>query len=123
MGKSTQGLLIKGYTATTAIPQRTLVKFGAADGTVVPAAAATDLLIGCSSDLDTAVGERCDVFMNSCIAECFYGGTITRGSSVTSDATGKAIVAATGNRAVGFAEISGVAGDIGTIIVSPHTAA
>ena len=122
MGKST-GFLTKGYTATTAIPARTLVKFGGADGTVVPSAAATDSGIGVSSDIDTAVGERCDVFMNGNIAPVVFGGTITRGAAVTSNATGQAVAAATGNRAVGSAEVSGVSGDIGTIIISPHTAA
>jgi len=122
MGISTNGLT-KPYTAGATIAARRIVKFGAADGAVIQAAAATDKLIGISSDLGTATGERQDVFMIGNVAEVDAGGTITRGDSVTSDASGKAVTATTGQVAVGKAEVSAVSGDVMTVIVSPHTAA
>lgn len=116
----TTGYLTKGYTATTAVGKRVLVKFGAADGAVVPAAAATDLIIGVSTEIDTAIGERCDVLLVGNIGEVIAGGTIARGDMLTSNASGAAITTVTaGNRYVGIAEVSGVAGDIISFIVAP----
>lgn len=124
MGRTT-GLLQKGYTATTAILARTLVKFGAADGTVVPATAATDIVIGVQSEIDCAVGERASVAMIGNIEEVIYGGTVARGDPLVAGAGGKAFAAAPGAganvRCVGHAEVSGVANDIGTVIIAPFT--
>ena len=121
MGISTNGIT-KPYTAGGTIAARRIVKYGAADGIVVQSAGATDLHVGVSTDLGSASGERQDVFMIGNIVEVDFGGTITRGTAVTSDATGKAVAAVTGNKAVGFAEVSGLAGDVGTVIINPHTA-
>lgn len=120
MGMTTTGLT-KAYTATAAVTKRRIVKFGAADGTVIQAAAATDLLVGVSvEDLDRASGDRVDVRMVGNIAEVDAGGTITRGDFVTSDASGKAVSTTTAaNRYIGIAEVSGVSGDVITIIVAP----
>ena len=124
MGISTSGLT-KPYTAGGTIAARRIVKFGSADGVVVQAAAATDLLIGVSTDLGSASGERQDVFMAGNIVEVDFGGTITRGSPVTADASGKAVAAAPATGAnvncIGFAEVSGVSGDVGTVIIQPFT--
>jgi ribosomal protein S8E len=122
MGITTSGLT-KPYTAGGTIAKRRIVKFGAADGVVLQAAAATDLLIGVSTDLGSASGERQDVFMVGNIAEVDFGGTIARGASVTADASGKAVAAATGNIAIGYAEVSGVSGDVGTIVIARHVSA
>jgi len=119
MGQTT-GFLTKSLSATTAIPARTLVKYGAADGTGVPAVDSAAFIVGVSSDIDTAVGERASVFMNGNIADVIYGGNVTRGDALTADANGRAIATTTiGARIVGFAEVSGVAGDIGSAVVSP----
>lgn len=120
MGQTT-GFLTKSLQATTAIPARTLVNYGAADGTGVPAADATKFLVGVSSEVDTAIGQRASVHMNGNIADVIYGGTVARGDALTSDASGRAIATTTaGNRCVGFAEVSGVVGDIGSVVISPH---
>jgi hypothetical protein len=119
MGQTT-GFLTKSLTATTAIPARTIVKFGPADGTGVPATDATAFTAGVSSDIDTAVGERASVFMNGNIADVVYGGTVSRGDALTADASGRAVATTTtGARIVGFAEVSGVVGDIGSVIITP----
>ncbi len=119
MGQTT-GFLTKSLTATTAIPARTLVKYGAADGTGVPAVDAAAFIAGVSGDIDTAVGQRASVHMNGNIADVIYGGTVARGDALTADAQGRAITTTTaGARIVGFAEVSGVVGDIGSVVVSP----
>lgn len=124
MGRTT-GLLQKGYTAGAAIPARTLVKFGAADGVVIPAVAATDVVIGIQSELDCAINDRASVAMVGCIEELVYGGTITRGDPVVAGAGGKGFAAAPAGgsnvRCIGYAEVSGVANDIGTVIIAPFT--
>lgn len=54
------------------------------------------------------------------IAEVEYGGNVTRGDLLTSDANGKAIATTTaGNRIIGIAMASGVSGDIGLALINP----
>lgn len=119
MGQTTGGLT-KSLTATTAIPARTLVKFGAADGAGVPAVSAAAFIYGVAGDIDTAIGERASVHSVGNIADVIYGGAVTRGDALTADANGKAIATTTASDYyVGFAEVSGVANDIGSVIVSP----
>jgi hypothetical protein len=85
MGQTT-GFLTKALTATTAIVKRRLVKYGAADGTGVPATDGTAFICGVSDDVGAAVNERCSVFMNGNIADVEYGGNVTRGDPLTADA-------------------------------------
>jgi hypothetical protein len=119
MGQTT-GFLTKSLTATTAIPARTLVKYGAVDGSGVPAVDSSAFIAGVSSEIDTAVGERASVFMNGNIADVLYGGTVGRGDALTADAQGRAITTTTtGAKIVGFAEVSGSINDIGSVIISP----
>jgi hypothetical protein len=119
MGRTTNGL-IKSRTATTAIPAYRFVKEGPADGTGVPAVDATAAIIGVSSELDTAVGERASVQQAGNVAEILYGGNVTRGDYLTADAQGRAVsTTTTGARYGGTAEVSGVLGDIGTVVVAP----
>jgi len=119
MGRTTNGL-IKSRVATTAIPAYRFVKEGPADGTGVPAVDAAAPIIGVSSELDTAVGERASVQMAGNIAEITYGGNVTRGDKLTADAQGRAVTTTTtGAHYGGIAEVSGVLGDIGTVMVTP----
>ncbi len=119
MGRTTTGL-IKSLEATVAVQKRRLVTFGAADGTGVLATGAAAYIRGVSSDIDTAIGERISVQMSGNVADVEYGGTVARGDALTSDATGRAITTTTaGNFIVGFAEVSGVVGDIGSVDVIP----
>jgi hypothetical protein len=85
--------LAKNYIADVAIPAFRLVKPGTADDRVTLATASTDALIGTTTDIAAAIGERCDVQ----VAEISYveaGAAIVRGAFITSDATGRAITAA-----------------------------
>lgn len=120
MGQTT-GFLTKSVIAVTArIPARTLVKFGATDGSGVPAVDAAAFIYGVAHDVDTEIGERCSVHSVGNIADVIYGATVARGDPLTADATGRAIKATVaGQYCVGFAEVSGVVGDIGAAIVTP----
>ena len=122
MGRTT-GLLQKGYTATAAIPAMTLMKWGAADGTVVPATDGSAYIVGVQSQLDCDVGDRASACMVGNIEDVIYGGNVSRGDPLTANAQGRAVVAAPAAGAnafiIGYAEVSGVAGDIGTVIIAP----
>jgi len=109
---------INSYIAGAAITGRRIVKWGAADGQVVTGAGAgaAEFLMGIATNISVVAGEPVDIIQGGiCAVE--YGGTVTRGQPLTSDATGRAVVAApaagANNRIVGFAEVSGVVGDIG----------
>lgn len=115
--------LIKNYTAEAAIAAYRIVKFGAADGGVLQAAAVGDKLIGVTDRLAAAVsGDRIDV-TRSGIAEVQYGGAVAAGDLLTSDADGKAVVAAPAAganvRIIGVAEVAGVLDDIGSMAIEP----
>lgn len=112
---------VRNCKAEGVIAAFTLVKPGAADMGVLAAAAVSDKIIGVSTDIAAASGERCDVILDG-VADVLYGGTVTRGDPLTSDASGRAVTAAPGagtnNSIIGRALISGVVGDIGQCIVS-----
>lgn len=116
--------LTKNYYAGAAIAKRRIVKFGAADNQVILGAgsAVTEFLIGVATEIDAATGEPIDV-IRAGIADVEYGGTVTRGQPLTSDATGRAIAAAPGAgvnfRTIGFAEVSAVIGDVGPAQIIP----
>lgn len=114
--------LIKGRVAGAAIAAYRIVKHGAADNQVLQAAAATDALCGVTTSLASPSGAVIDV-IKSDIAEVEFGGVVTRGTPLTSDADGKAVAAAPAAganvRIIGFAEVSGVAGDIGLVHIAP----
>ena len=114
-------LLVRNFKAEAAIAAFTIVKAGSADGQVLAGAAATDKLTGVTTDIAAAINERCDVILAG-VADVTYGGAVTRGDLVTSDATGRAVSAApaagANNRIIGVALVSGVAGDLGQVQIS-----
>ncbi len=122
MGRTT-GLLQKGYTATTAIPRLTAMKFGAGAGTVVPATDGSAFIVGIQAEIDCAVDDRASATMVGNIEDCIFGGNVARGNPLTAGAGGKLVVAAPAAGAnvfcIGFAEVSGVLNDIGTVIIAP----
>lgn len=117
-GLSTQ--LTKAFKAEAAVTRRRIVKFGSTDDFVALGAAAGDSLIGVSAEIDAALGEVCDVHLSG-IPDVEYGGTVTRGALLTSDATGRAIAATaaagTNVRIIGIALCSAVVGDIGPMLI------
>ncbi len=113
--------LTKSYTAEAAITAYSIVKVGAADGGALLGAAVSDALIGVSTEIAAAAGEMVDV-VHSGIAEVKLGGTVARGAPVTSNASGLGVAAApaagTNNRIIGFAQVSGVSGDVIPVLLS-----
>jgi hypothetical protein len=114
--------------AGAAIAKRRIVKYGAGDELVIQAAAATDLLIGISDDAgDIPAPSGTDYYRVDVIDDGYalvdYGGTIARGQYVTSDANGKAILAAPAAGVnvfyVGQAASSGVNGSVGSVKICP----
>ena len=115
-------LFIKACYAGAAILPFRIVKHGAADAFAIQAAAAGDASFGVSDSLGAAAANDPVDIIRGGIAEVVYGGTVTRGDPLTSDSQGRAIKAATGNRIVGFAEVSGVVGDRGSVFIAPGVA-
>ena len=113
---------LKQYIAETAIGSNLICKPGSTDDYMVQAAAATDYLMGVSDNIAGAAAGRVDIIKEG-IADVIYGGNVTRGNPLTSDANGKAVVAApaagSNVRIIGFAEVSGVSGDLGSVLISP----
>lgn len=113
--------LIKTMNAEEAIGANLLVKAGAAPGGAGVADAATDAVLGASTVIDAASGERCDVVLSG-IAEVKAGGTITYGDRVTAATGGLAVTTTTaGNRVVGIAMGDAVSGDIFPVLIVPGT--
>lgn len=112
--------LIKQYKAGGAISANLIVKLSA-DDTIVAAAAATDSVLGVLGEIDAESGDHVDVVLAG-VAEVVYGGNVTRGALLTSDANGKAVAAApasgVNNRILGVALESGVSGDIGSVLIA-----
>lgn len=115
-------LLQKAYVAEAAIAAARIVKFGAADGQVLQAAAVGDKLIGVSNEIGPSINERCDI-VRAGIADVTLGGAVTRGDPITSDANGKGVAAVPGagvnNYIIGFAETSGVLDDVIPVLIAP----
>jgi len=116
---------IKNYVAEGAIAAYRIVMHGAADGQVLQATAATDLLIGAAvipANQSVVANERVDVALDRFVP-VEYGGTIAAGDPLTADASGKAVAAGpaagTNNRIIGYAGVAGVAGDIVDVYIRP----
>lgn len=106
----------KTYIAAAAISAYTLTKpSGVNDGEMIPAAAATDAILGVAQNVDVAQGQAVDVIHEDS-ANVKLGGTVAFGDPITSDANAKGVKANPGagvnNRIIGYALASGVAGDI-----------
>lgn len=114
--------LTRNYNAAAAIGANLIVKVGANDGEVLPAAASSDDILGASTGIDAAQGEPCDV-IHAGIADIKLGGNVTRGKFITSDASGQGVQAApaagVNAQVVGRALVSGVAGDIIPVLLNP----
>lgn len=117
-----KSLLDKEYVAEAAISAYRIVKPGSTDDYNTTATAATDFLIGVVEGVAPNAGERNAVVLAG-LADVTFGGTVTRGAQLTSDALGRAVVAAPAAganvRTIGWARVSGVLGDVGEMFVAP----
>jgi len=110
--------LISNEVASGAIADRRIVQFSGDDQ--VAQGTAAGVLYGVSTDVGAADGERIDVQLDG-IAPVVYGGAVTRGNRLKSDAQGRAVVAADTAAGIGFAQVTGVAGDIGAVLIDRTT--
>lgn len=116
--------LIKSYEASAAVAGCRIVAFSdtSASSKVAQAATSTAPAIGISGPLGAALGEMCDTILDG-QADLDLGGTVTTGSPLMADASGKGIAAvaatATTRRVIGFALEPGVAGDRIKVRVCP----
>jgi hypothetical protein len=116
--------LITTHDAEGAIGKYRIAKFGAADGGVAQATAATEALMGVNVDVPAAeAGDRVDICRNG-ITPVEYGDDVAAGALLTADSDGKAVPAAKPAagalvRTIGTAEVAGADGDIGSIDVRP----
>jgi hypothetical protein len=118
--------LIRNYTAQGDIKPRRIVVFGSADRTVVAGldtgeTSVVQPLCGVSSELGAKAGERIDIIIAG-VADIEYGESITRGDMLVSGEDGRAMNIAsfgTTTMAIGVAQVSGVAGDIGEVLIAP----
>ena len=94
----------------------TIVKIDSsnAPGSVVPAAAATDKLVGTTLD-QAAAGQTITVRLRSAAGTLSVklGGTVSVGDAVTSNASGAGVATTTaGDQILGYALEAGVSGDV-----------
>ena len=111
-------LMWRAADAGGAVAPHRIVKYGDDDATVVQSAVAADAHVGVSGRAAAASGGRVEI-ARAGIADVEYGGNVARGALLTADAEGKAVTAAADNRVIGIAEVSGVAGDIGQMLLAP----
>jgi hypothetical protein len=116
-------LLIKNRIASGAVGAYLIVKPGATAGTAAQAAAATDKVIGVTTDVAAADGERMDV-IHLGEGKVVAGAAFADGDQLMSDANGRAITAAAAAganvRTIGYArEAASAAGDICEMTVQP----
>lgn len=113
---------IPGVRAGAAITQYRAVKLTTADRKVVIATGITDKIIGICQDDPAADNDPADIACFG-VAKWQYGGTITRGDLLGTDASGKADSIAAGTDTtvyvVGIALESGVLDDIRQVLMLP----
>ncbi len=116
-------VFVKTMIAGAAIAARRIVKFDGS-GAPVQSGAATDLHIGVSDQVaDVAFGDKVDVVMSG-LPQIEAGAPLEVGQSFTADADGKAVPAATGQIAIGWAyNDAPLADDIFNGFIGRHTAA
>lgn len=111
-------VLCINHIAAGAIPSYRIVKGTAAEATVALAVTDTDKFVGVSGIVSAdAAGDRIDIEMLG-IAPVQYGGTVAFGDLLTSDATGRAIIAIAGDRVIGVAQEAGVIDEIGSLLLN-----
>lgn len=107
-----QGTYPLSYTATAAITRRRFVIHAAAARSCTQASAASQVGLGVAIEAAAAAGVEVPV-QDIGVAQVEAGAAITAGAQVTTDASGRAVTAATGNNVFGIAHTAaGAAGDM-----------
>jgi hypothetical protein len=109
----------RSYVAESVIPPYRMACFGVAAGSATQAVDGSKFLCGVTQIVGAdAIGDQVDICRDG-LPEVQYGGVVTKGDPLTSDADGKAITAQAGQHFLGYAEVDGVEDDIGLIFISP----
>lgn len=104
--------------AAGAIAAYRIVKGTATDGIVAQSAAAADKHVGVNGSIPGALGgDSIDIAVVG-IAPVEYGGAVAFGDKLTSDASGRAVVAGAASNVIGVAQEKGVLGTIGSVLLS-----
>lgn len=111
--------LIVTYEAGADVEKNRIVKFSASGKVTHSTAAAADAHIGVT-DRPAKSGNNVDVILSG-IAPVEFSAAVTRGAQVQSDATGKAALAAAGDRVVGIAMETAAAGDVQPVLIVQGT--
>ena len=110
--------LTKTFYADGTLAGRKLVTFGTGKLKVKEATAATDALIGVTTQIGSEGNGRVDVIFSG-ITEATAGGTITKGDVLTSDANADAVTASQAtDRVIGIALEDAVAGDFVSVLIA-----
>ena len=114
--------LSKAYNAEGAIGNRLIVQPGAAEGGVAVASAVGQALLGVADAPKGVVDTERVTVVHDGIADVLYGGNVSFGDFLTTDASGRAIAsspgAGTNHNVIGRALVGGVVGDIGKVHLS-----
>jgi hypothetical protein len=111
--------LISAEIALGVIAAFTIVEYAAGDK--VQQGTVAGVLYGVSTDAGATEGQVVDIVLSD-ITPVLYGAAVARGNRLKSDATGRAIPALATENAIGYAQVSGVVGDIGSILIDRTTA-
>ena len=110
--------LIKSFYADGTLQGRKLVTFGTGKLKVKQATAATDALIGITTQIGSESNGRVDVIFSG-ITEAVAGGTISKGEVLTSDTSANVITATqASDRVIGIALEDAVVGDFVTVLIA-----
>ena len=111
-------ILTKSFTAEGAIPGNHIVTLGTAANSVTKASAATETLVGVTHNTAATAGLMADVVMAG-TPMVKAGAAITKGSYVTTDASGQAVASTAGtDRVIGMALEGASAGDLIPVLLS-----
>lgn len=114
--------LITPHKPGAAIAKYRFVVHGTNDYEVIQASGHDTPIIGVSTRKAVAATDPQVDIVRSGVAEIEYGAAVARGDPVTSDAAGKAVKSAPGAGEEewigGIAEVSGVSGDIGSVMLA-----
>ena len=122
MGFGPNSLIEKEANAGAALGQFLILKKGTNDDDVIQATAVSEEFIGVSQVAATAANQKVRVMLSG-ISKIKLGGTVTQGQWLTTDANGCGVAAApasgVNNAVIGRAMTSGVANDIGLVLIAP----
>jgi hypothetical protein len=112
---------IKAYNAEIALPKFTFVKFGTAqDGVLLSGAAERSFGVNMTNDVEINCVAEVALIGGGALVK--LAGTVAKGDSITSDASGLGIVATSGDFCPAIAMDSGVTGDVISVILDVHAA-